>query len=502
LWQKCLGGSDFDSARSTIQTSDGGYLVTGFTDSNDGDVSGNHGWSDMWVIKTDLSGNLVWQKCLGGTDDESARSVIQTSDGGYLLGGYTWSVDGDVTGNQGMADYWIVKTDSSGNLVWQKCLGGTDYDNAYSVIETSDGGYLVGGYTYSTDGNVTSNHGWSDMWVVKIDLSGNLVWQKSFGGTDDDTTRSLIETSDGGYLVYGSTWSDDGDVTGNHGGSDMWALKIDLSGNIVWQKCFGGSNSDYGIKVIETSDGGYLLGGYTASNDGDVTGNHGSVDYWIVKIDTSGIIVWQQCLGGSGYDSAYGIVQNSDGRYLIGGDSESNDGDVTGNHGWSDFWVTLVSPLHPISASSDSWSLVHPYGTKSYVEGTNALYLTQGKPGAELVDVKVNGTSKGPIPNFTFASIEKNHTVYTEGSPLADQVHVMFNYTQASGVSPLPVQFFDLSIGNATSWSWQFGDGSYSTVQNPSHTYTIPGRYTVTLRAFNNMTSGTGVCDGCVQVLG
>jgi hypothetical protein len=500
LWQKCLGGTDFDSARSTIQTSGGGYLVTGFTDSNDGDVSGNHGWSDMWALKTDSSGNLVWQKCLGGTDDESSRSVIETTDGGYLLAGYTWSDDGDVSGNHGSSDYWIVKIDNLGNLIWQKCFGGSEYDHAYSVIETSDGGYLVAGYSYSNDGDVSGNHGNSDYWVINIDKSGNLIWQKCLGGSDFEYAHSVIETSDGGYLVAGYSYSNDGDVSGNHGNSDYWVINIDKSGNLIWQKSLGGSDDDHAYSVIETSDGGYLLAGYSWSDDGDVSGNHGYGDYWVVKLDNSGNLIWQQCLGGSDYDGAYRVVQNTDGRYFIGGDSESNDGDVSGNHGWSDIWVTLVSPMHSISASSDPWSLVHPYGTKSYVEGTNALYLTQGKPGAILEDVQVDEVSQGNISHYTFTDINDTHSINTTGTPVPGQIHVIFTISPQSGSVPLTVEFNDTSIGGPSSWYWQLGDGTSSPLQNLTHTYTIPGTYTVSLRAYNSQTGGYGVCNDCIQV--
>jgi hypothetical protein len=501
LWQKCFGGSDFDSARSTIQTSDGGYLITGFADSNDGDVSGNHGWSDMWALKTDSSGNIIWQKCLGGTDDESSRSVIETSDGGYLLAGYTWSDDGDVSGNHGDSDFWIVKIDISGNLLWQKCFGGSDYDHAYSGLETSDGGYLVAGYTYSNDGNVSGNHGNSDYWVVKTDTAGNLLWQKCFGGSDFDYAHSVIETSDGGYLVAGYSYSNDGNVSGNQGYSDYWIVKLDSSGNLLWEKSLGGSDDDQSYSVIQTSDGGYMVTGYSFSTDGDVSGNHGETDYWIVKLDSSGNVIWQDCLGGSDYDEAYGLTDLSDGRYLIAGDSSSNDGDVSGNHGWEDFWVVMVTPLHTIESSSDSWSIVHPYGNHSYIEYSDANYLTQAKPGAMLDDVIVNGTSQGPVLNYTFSSIENNHTISTNGSPIPGQVHVMFNFTPDSGNCPLPVQFYDLSVGNPTSWYWQFGDGETSYKQNPSHEYKIPGLYTVSLKEDNGQTTGYAVCTDCIHAI-
>ena len=167
-WQKCLGGTNDDRAYSIQQTSDGGFIVASITGSNDGDVSGNHGYDDAWVVKLNSSGNIEWQKCLGGTSYDVANSIQQTSDGGFIVSGYTGSNDGDVSGNHGVYDYWVVKLNSSGDIEWQKCLGGTDYDYAYSIHQTSDGGFIVAGNTASNDGDVSGNHGASDAWVVKL----------------------------------------------------------------------------------------------------------------------------------------------------------------------------------------------------------------------------------------------------------------------------------------------------------------------------------------------
>jgi len=283
-WQKYLGGSDGDGAFSIQQTSDGGYIVAGVAYSNDGDVSGNHGDSDYWIVKLDETGNIQWQKCLGGSREDVAKSIQQTSDGGYIVAGITPSNDGDVSGNHGSADYWIVKLDETGKIQWQKCLGGSDGDGAFSIQQTSDGGYIVAGVAYSNDGDVSGNHGDSDYWIVKLDETGKIQWQKCLGGSSYDEAYSIQQTSDGGYIVAGYTYSNDGDVSGNHGDFDYWIVKLDETGNIQWQKCFGGSSYDYAQSIQQTSDGGYIVAGWTESNDGDVSGNHGNSDYWIVKL--------------------------------------------------------------------------------------------------------------------------------------------------------------------------------------------------------------------------
>jgi len=286
-WQKCLGGTVTDEANSIQQTSDGRFIVAGYTFSNDGDVSGNHGNSDYWVVKLNSSGDILWQRCLGGTDDDYAYSIQQTSDGGFIVAGQTYSNDGDVSGNHGYDDAWVVKLNSSGDIEWQKCLGGTDDDYAYSIQQTSDGGFIVTGYTESNDGDVSGNHsnwGWDDAWVVKLNSSGDIEWQKCLGGTNDDRAYSIQQTSNGGFIVAGYTYSNDGDVSGNHGYWDTWVVKLNSSGDIEWQKCLGGTSDDYANSIQQTSDSGFIVVGYTFSNDYDVSENHGYDDAWVVKL--------------------------------------------------------------------------------------------------------------------------------------------------------------------------------------------------------------------------
>ncbi|MDR2352832.1 MAG: T9SS C-terminal target domain-containing protein [Deltaproteobacteria bacterium] len=338
-WQKSLGGSEYDGASSIQQTSDGGYIIAGESSSNDGDVTGNHGKYDYWIVKLDSLGTLQWQKIFGGRLSEYASSIQRTSDGGYIIAGYSDSNDGDVTGNHGKDDYWIVKLDSLGNLQWQKSLGGSKFDYAYSSQQTSDGGFIIAGESGSNDGDVTGNHGETDYWIVKLDSLGTLQWQKSLGGSGHDMAYSIQQISDGGYIIAGISDSNDGDVTGNHGSYDYWIVKLDSLGSLQWQKSFGGSGWDHVSSIQQTSDGGYIIAGHSRSNDSDVTGNHGKDDYWIVKLDSLGTLQWQKSCGGSEYDYARSIQQTSDGGYIIAGYSESNDGDVTVNHGKKDYWI-------------------------------------------------------------------------------------------------------------------------------------------------------------------
>ncbi|MDD3713087.1 MAG: hypothetical protein PHZ28_06310, partial [Candidatus Izemoplasmatales bacterium] len=268
-WQKCLGGTNDDRAYSIQQTSDGGFIVASITGSNDGDVSGNHGYDDAWVVKLNSSGNIEWQKCLGGTSYDVANSIQQTSDGGFIVSGYTGSNDGDVSGKYGATDYWIVKLNSSGDIEWQKCLGGIYDDFAYSIQQTNDGGFIVAGFKESNESDMSGNHGAIDALVVKLNSSGDIEWQKCLGGTDYDSAHSIQQISDGGFIVAGRTRSNNGDVSGNHGACDGWVVKLNSSGDIEWQKCLGGTDNDYANSIQQTSDGGFIVAGGTWSNDGD-----------------------------------------------------------------------------------------------------------------------------------------------------------------------------------------------------------------------------------------
>jgi hypothetical protein len=350
-WQKCLGGTDEDYATSIQQTNDGGYIIAGSTTSNDGDVTGNHGGSDYWIVKLDATGTILWQKTFGGTSYDKAESIRQTSDGGYIITGYAYSNDGDVTGNHGAIDIWIVKLDGIGTIQWQKCLGGTDDDYARSIQQTTDGGYIIAGGTNSNNGNVSGNHGALDFWIIKLDGTGTIQWKKCLGGTDEDSATSIQQTTDGGYIITGNTGSTNGDITGNHAidnnikSNDYWIVKLDGTGTIQWQKCLGGTGDEDPYSIQQTIDGGYIVAGNTTSNDGNVSGIHGSNDVWIVKLNITGNIQWQKCLGGSGHDFVYSNQQTADGGYIMTGLTNSNDGDVSGNNGNYDAWTIKLSPV-------------------------------------------------------------------------------------------------------------------------------------------------------------
>jgi hypothetical protein len=341
LWQKCLGGSGRDRALSISQTIDGGFIVAGATGVTDIDsiigsnTSNFHRGLDIWIVKINQIGAIEWEKCFGGSGDEVATSIIQTSDRGYVFTGNTNSTDGDVTGLHGRVNVWIVKIDEIGNIQWQKCLGGTDKDYANAIIQTSDGGFAVATDAHSVDGDVVGKHKTtynSDAWIIKLSDSGNIDWSMCYGGTGDEKASSILQTLDQGYIFTGVTSSLNGDVSGKHGGQDLWVVKINKTGILEWQKCYGGSGEDWGQSITATSNGGFAIAGATQTiNDGDVSGNHthsgsnDNEDGWVIKIDSAGVLEWEKCLGSSARDELQSIIQTKDGGYATSGFTWSND---------------------------------------------------------------------------------------------------------------------------------------------------------------------------------
>ena len=287
-WQETLGGNYVDYAYSIQQTTDGGYIVAG------GTTTFGFGYVDAYVLKLNSDGNLAWQKTFGGYGEDQAYSIQQTTDSGYIVAGYTRSF------GAGGYDVYILKLNSDGNLEWQKTFGGEGEDQAYSIQETTDGGYIVAGYTNSFGA------GGYDVYVLKLNSDGSLAWQKTFGGNNEDYAYSIQQTTDGGYIVAGYTWS-----FGAGYNADVYVLKLNSDGSLAWQKRFGGSGDDQAYSIQETTDGGHIIAGSTGS------------DIYILKLDSNENLAWQKTFGGSDWDYAYSIQQTTDGGYIVAGNTYS-----------------------------------------------------------------------------------------------------------------------------------------------------------------------------------
>lgn len=408
-WMYCYGGIENEDDATCYQTSDGGYIISATSGSQllNGLTGNYHGYFDMALMKVDANGYALWSAHYGGTNLETCKSSQQTSDGGFILGGSTFSNDGDVTGFHGLdADLWFVKTDQNGNLQWQKCLGGSRWDDGYSVRESTDGGYFIVGIVQSTDGDVTGSLGFHDIWVVKLNSVGNIIWQKCLGGSYEDWGYAVRETPGGGCIITGGTASTDGNVTGNHGGmSDLWVVQLDSSGTIEWQKCYGGTSADGAYCINRTSDGGYIIGGTTQSNDGDVSGYHGMQDAWIIKIDAVGNLQWQRCLGGTSDDVALSVCEATFGGYLVAVKSYSNNGDVVWNYGLSDYWVVVLDPY----GNHVDWQMNLGGSSNDFPQSIAAT--TDGGLIIAGSTISVDGDVIGPLGNGDIWAVKMDNAV-------------------------------------------------------------------------------------------
>ncbi|MEM8999101.1 MAG: hypothetical protein AAGB24_02470 [Bacteroidota bacterium] len=348
-WIRSFGGSGDDSPRSIISTTDGGFAVFGFTDSTDGHlVSKSNNVNDYWLLKLDAEGNLQWLRTYGGSKDDQGQQAIQTSDGGYAITGYAMSDDGDGSNNEGFHDNWVLRLDSSGNILWEKSFGFSGHDHSYDIVETADGGFFFSGFLDVTSsngegstgkGSGLSAHGVGEFWGTKVDGQGNLVWRKFFGGTNNDRSFGVVNAHDGGYVLIGASESNDFDVSNPKGSYDFWVVKIDKNGNFLWERSFGGTGIDQSYDIARTKDGAYAIVGNTFSIDTDVSKNNGESDIWLIKISEAGELLWQKSYGGTGFDASHGISTAADGGFIISGNSKSFNGDATQNFGENDFWL-------------------------------------------------------------------------------------------------------------------------------------------------------------------
>jgi len=325
-----FGGSGVDMGRSVQQTTDGGYIITGYTNSY-----GNGG--DVWLIKTDSQGNEEWNQTFGGSGVDMGRSVQQTTDGGYIITGSTGCWDN--------CDVLLIKTDSQGNEEWNQTFGGSGEDMGHSVKQTTDGGYIITGYTNSYGNGV-------DVWLIKTNSQGQEEWNKTYGGISTDGSNSVQQTTDGGYIITGSTSS-----FGN-GEDDVWLIKTDSQGNEEWNQTFGGSGGEGGNSAQQTTDGGYIITGRTGSF------GYGDHDVLLIKTDSQGNEEWNQTFGGGDYDRGYSVEQTTDGGYIITGWTLSYGNGV-------DVWLIKTD-----SNGNEQWN--QTFGGSEYDEGYSVQQTTDG----------------------------------------------------------------------------------------------------------------------------
>lgn len=337
-FEQLAGGSNYDRGWGVAVFPDGGVIAAGQTLShNSGDLGPSHGYVDAWLVRLNPAGNLMWSKNYGGTEVDIFTSVVALPDGGALAVGHTASKNADVTVNHGLQDIWVVRVNSDGAMLWQKSYGGSSWEEGNGVIALSDGSFIIVGTTASTDGDVVVNDVGTNVWIIKLDATGKLVWQKSYGDQADEGGKSIATTRDGGFVITGTRKSTL-DI------SDGLVLRLNADGNKVWSKTFGGTGEDDLVAVHAGADGSIAAAGYSFSSDGDLRGNQFAPDnLWVIKLNDAGEVLWKKSFGGNSSDRATGIVLTIDGNYLLSGTTTSHDGDVAGNHGKDDGWIIRLN---------------------------------------------------------------------------------------------------------------------------------------------------------------
>jgi hypothetical protein len=332
IWQKIYGLTGKDNIAGSIASiSDGGFIVTEFPVIIESGVLGG-------LMRLDSDGNVIWQVSY---DNWMPGSVIQTSDGEFIVAGVSIASDSSIV------DCSIIKFTADGILKWQKTYGGSGMEYAVSIQQTNDGGYIVDGFSNSTDIPDVTNYGGFDFYIIKLDASGEVQWQKMYGGSGDDMSGVIIQTSDDGYIVAGTSNSIDIPGVANHGLNDIYVLRLGIEGDIIWERMYGGSgeeNCDFNLGLLPIQDNGFIISGKSSSTDIAGVVNHGDYDAYIIKVNADGEIGWHNMYGGSAYDCARSVITASDGGYIIVGSSTSTDIEGTANHGQSDAYVLKIDP--------------------------------------------------------------------------------------------------------------------------------------------------------------
>jgi len=481
-WNRTYGGTGMDHCYCLLQPDDGGYVMAGATNSS------GVGDYDFWLVKTDLFGGMQWNRTYGGTKDDVAWSVVQTSDGGYIMAGSTDSF------GAGFDDVWLVKTDASGNMQWNKTYGGGLDEAAYSVIQTSDGGYAMVGYTAS------SGAGSSDFWLIKTDASGNIEWSRTYGGSSWECAQSVIQTSDGGYAIAGQTRS--------FGvGGDSWLIRTDASGRALWNKTYGGAGIERAYSVVQGDSGGYAMAGFTTSFA------LGKEDFWLVKTDADGNMLWNETFGGTNSDVARCFVQTSEGQYLISGYTWSF------GSGLSDFWLIKVGSIHDIAviAVAPSQTIVEQgevvcidVTVQNQGDFTETFNVTTYSNSTAITTQSVQAfapkttttlslywnTTTFSLGNYEVSAVastvlgetDEADNAYMDGSVrVARSPTASFVYAPELPEPNSPVAF-DATLstpngGTIIGYTWCFGDTNVTSVTDPAvtHVYASSGTYNVTL---------------------
>jgi hypothetical protein len=365
LWTRIYGGTGNDEAYAVVQTTDGGYVMAGQTSSF------GAGSSDFWLIRADSSYDTLWTRCYGGASNDGASVVVQTTDGGYVIAGQTSSF------GAGSYDVWLVRTDASGDTLWTRTYGDTGVDFGRWVAQTTDSGFLVVGVTESYGA------GERDAWLIKVGPTGDTLWTRTYGGPSDDHAYAATQTEDSGYAIIGFTESF------GAGRDDVWLIRTDASGDTLWTRTYGGPSFDYGYSVAQTRDGGYIIAGYTLSYGA------GFYDAWLVKTDATGGTMWTQTFGGTSNDECFSVAQTDDGGYVLGGRTQAS------MLAEEDAWLIKTDSVGLLAVEEPKIPCTRRAESATILSGTLRYQPTASNPkqSAELTDIsgrKVMDLRQGP----------------------------------------------------------------------------------------------------------
>jgi len=370
-WGECFGANYSNSYGRAIEVLPNESIVTTIvvTDYNEA-FTDYHGDADAWVLILDNTGNIVNDKCFGGGAEDVFQDIEVYDDYIYFIG-YTQSTDGDVQSEPigGYVDLWVVKTDFDLNIIWERrygCLGTQQFESAKV---TEEGGLvLLMDFFGSGGGDVSQYYGDTDIWVCKIDANGDILWEKTLGNTEGNYASNVLLTEDNKTIIIGETNYSGGMVECNcHGMRDIWVIELDNNTQeILWQGCYGGSENDAAVSILKDNSD-YLIVGGTRSSDGDILSfNHGEGDAWVFQIDSGGQLVWERCFGGSGGEHIKKIYKTEDNGYFLFGVTSSEDGDVNNTNCPYPFCRTSAWVIELDSAKNMLWNGTHGSYDYSY----------------------------------------------------------------------------------------------------------------------------------------
>ncbi len=541
VWTRTFGGSLADKAFDVKVLADGGFIICGSTNSSDGDVSSNYGSTDAWLIRTDPQGNLLWQKNYGGSGDDVFHAILPLNDGTFLACGATTSSDGDIAVNLGGKDVWIVRVTNDGQVLWSKTFGGSLDEQANDVASSGDTLFIAVGHTFSDDGQIAEYKALGDAWLVYVDIEGNFLKQKTKGGSAFDEFHSIKPTSNDGFILAGTSFSNNGTVSGNHGGSDAWIARLSKQGTEQWNFLYGTPLDEGGVDVFENESGHFTTLGYQSNGvsfhlwlaELDPTGGllstntlsgdsvlrpaslaqaqtkgtllaatahaaqssstncgMGFSDMTITKIDEN-LLQWQLCLGGSKDDVVSQLLSHGQQQITLVGYSQSADGDIPNNQGnWDVVLMQLVDGCGVTAAFDQTINgPVVSFENKSKEALFYYWTFGDGNSSTEIHPTHLYGNSGTYNVCLVAQSACTTDTFCTQIEIVCQPAEAAFSFVQTD----LTVTF-SATGPYATNWQWTFGDGSSGSGSTVAHNYVAPGQYTVCLVA-SNFCSADTVCE-------